>query len=401
VSRAAVTDRSPASGSAIGRDRAATLLIALAVINLGYAAALIWLAYVARDPEQVGSAGMTIPDFTAFWAAGRLALDGIPALAYDWQAHRAVEVAALGHDYVGWMPWHYPPPFQLVMAPFAALPHWVAMALWCALTFALYLWACWRILPDWLTLVAALAVAPTAMIFVNGQTGFLIAAVLGLALLEVDRRPFRSGLLLGLIGFKAHLVAAIPLPLLATGRWRTIAGGLVMLAALVAVSWAALGTEDWTAFVDSTRESGKVFANSGMARQRWEMGASVFGGLRYADLDYRTALAIHAAAALVVLVLLVRAWRNPAASPDVKAALICYGTLAATPRVLNYDLHILLIGALFQLRHALGHGFYRGEQLLLAFVTLAAFVSLLFAPGLTPVLPLALFAACWLGHLRR
>ena len=46
--------------------------------------------------------------------------------------------------------------------------------------------------------MAALAVAPTAMILVNGQTGFLVGALLGLALLEIDRRPFRAGLLLGL-----------------------------------------------------------------------------------------------------------------------------------------------------------------------------------------------------------
>ncbi|MCH8169184.1 MAG: DUF2029 domain-containing protein [Proteobacteria bacterium] len=385
----------------LGRNRAATLLVTLAIINLGYAAALIWLAYIARDARVLASTGLPIPDFTAFWAAGRMALDGAPALAYDWQAHRAVEVAGLGHEFSDWMPWHYPPPFHLLITPFAALPHWGAMALWCGLTLGLYLWTCWRILPDPLALVAALAVAPTAMILVNGQTGFLVGALLGLALLEIDRRPFRAGLLLGLLGFKPHLVAAIPLPLIATARWTTIAGGLAMLAALVAVSWAVLGGETWSAFLASTSETAKVFANTGAAEQRWEMGASLYGGLRHLGAGFEAAMVVHGVAALAVLVALVRAWRNPATTPDIKAALICYATLAATPRVLSYDLHIVVIGALFQCRHSLAHGFYRGEQALLAVAALGAFVALLFSPGLNPVLALALFAGCWLGHARR
>ena len=55
---------------------------------------------------------------------------------------------------------------------------------------------------------------------------------------------------------------------------------------------------------------------------------------------------------------------------------------------------------LFQLRHALRAGFYPGEQLLLAGVALAAFLSVLFAPGVAGFLALALFIGCWLGHGR-
>ena len=80
--------------------------------------------------------------------------------------------------------------------------------------------------------------------------------------------------------------------------------------------------------------------------------------------------------------------------------MVCFATVAATPRVLNYDLHILLIGALFQCRHSLAHGFYRGEQPLLAVAALGAFVALLFSPGLNPALALALFTGCWIGHGR-
>jgi alpha-1,2-mannosyltransferase len=289
----------------------------------------------------------------------------------------------------------------MALTPLAALPLWPAMALWCAATLGLYLWTCWRILPDPLTLAAALAAAPTAMILIDGQTGFLIAAILGLALLELDRRPVRAGLLLGLTGVKPHLVAAVPLALAATGRWRAIAGGLAMLALLAGLSRAALGGASWAAFAASLEQTGAIFTGTGAAAQRWAMGASLFSGLSVAGLPFGPAIALHGAAALAVLALLLRAWRDPGLAADLKAALVCYATLAVTPRVLSYDLHILLIGALFQVRHALARGWFRGEQPLLGLAALGAFVSLVFAPGIDPVLPLALFAACWLGHVRR
>jgi hypothetical protein len=64
--------------------------------------------------------------------------------------------------------------------------------------------------------------------------------------------------------------------------------------------------------------------------------------------------------ALGVLAITVKAWRTPTITPEIKAALICFAALITTPRVLNYDLHILVNGALFQTRHALRQGFYPG-----------------------------------------
>ena len=70
------------------RLRATALLISLAALNLIYAGAQVWTAFVAPLPDRSG--GPVIPDFLAFWAAGRITLAGDPALAYDWAAHRAV-----------------------------------------------------------------------------------------------------------------------------------------------------------------------------------------------------------------------------------------------------------------------------------------------------------------------
>ena len=42
------------------------------------------------------------PDFVNIWAAGRLALSGHAAAAYDWPAHKLMEENAVGHSFNGY-----------------------------------------------------------------------------------------------------------------------------------------------------------------------------------------------------------------------------------------------------------------------------------------------------------
>ena len=71
-------------------------------------------------------------------AAGRLALDGSPAAAYDWPLHKAAEVRAVGHDFANYYGWHYPPPFLFVAAALAILPYLAAAIAWLVATLGAY-----------------------------------------------------------------------------------------------------------------------------------------------------------------------------------------------------------------------------------------------------------------------
>lgn len=384
-----------------GGGRALALVWALALANLGYAGTLVALAYVAPDPEAFAGTGPAVPDFTAFWAAGRLALEGAPALAWDWAAHRAAELEGLGHDFRGWLPWHYPPPFQLLLAPLAALPLWPAMALWAGATLALLLWTAARILPGPLAPGAVLAAAPTAMVLVNGQTGAFLAALLGLGLLGLERRPAAAGLPLGLLVIKPQLALGVPVALVAGRRWRALAAAALAALVLCALSAGILGAEAWAAFLASLSETAGVFTGDGPpVAPRHRIGASPYTLLRHLGLGLGPALAVQGAVALAVLGLLARAWARPGPSPALRAALLCFATAAATPRILGYDLHLLLIGGLFQLRHARTAGHFRGEGAILLAALLAAFLSMIRPPGLAWALAPLLFAACWAGHAR-
>jgi hypothetical protein len=63
-------------------------------------------------------------DFVNVWAAGRLALDGQAAAAYDWTLHKAAEIRAVGHDFANYYGWHYPPTFLFVAARLRRSPIW-------------------------------------------------------------------------------------------------------------------------------------------------------------------------------------------------------------------------------------------------------------------------------------
>ena len=77
-------------------------------------------------------------DFLSFWAAGKMVLAGNSAGIYDIAAHHAVERSATP---VGTLPFPYPPPFALIVAPFALLPFGAAFAAWLLVTGGLYMTA--------------------------------------------------------------------------------------------------------------------------------------------------------------------------------------------------------------------------------------------------------------------
>ena len=101
---------------------------AAVALVLAYGAALVlWLVTapggVRPDGSPVGS------DFVLFHAAGRLALHGALASAYDGAAISAVEQAAVPGESLVYL-WRYPPPLALLLLPLGALPYFVAYALW-------------------------------------------------------------------------------------------------------------------------------------------------------------------------------------------------------------------------------------------------------------------------------
>jgi arabinofuranan 3-O-arabinosyltransferase len=299
--------------------------------------------------------GLGIPtDFVNVWAAGRLVLDGHPALAYDWDIQRGIELALLGQDFPGYFAWHYPPPFLFVAALLAMLPYSVAFIGWMVASFIPYLAVMRGIVGRSFGWMFA---AAFPMVFNNtlvGQNGFLTAALIGGTLVLLPVRPILAGICLGLLTYKPQYGLLFPLVLIAAGHWRAFISAGVTAVVLAFVSWLAFGLESWHAFFHWMPTFSQAFLTEGKAT--WWKLQSIFSLVRYLGGSEQLAWAFQWALTASVATVLLLMWRSRVPY-TLKAAALAVGTLLTTPYLFMYDMMVLAIPVAFLVRIGLKRGF--------------------------------------------
>jgi hypothetical protein len=299
--------------------------------------------------------GLGIPaDFVNVWAAGRLVLEGHPALAYDWDIQRGIELALLGQDFPGYFAWHYPPPFLFVAALLAMLPYSGAFIGWMIASFIPYLAVMRGIVgrPFGWVLAAAFP-----MVFNNtlvGQNGFLTAALIGGTLYLLPVRPILAGICLGLLTYKPQYGLLFPIVLIASSQWRAFVSAGVTAVTLAFVSWLAFGTESWHAFLHWMPMFSQAFLTEGKAT--WWKLQSVFSLVRFFGGTEQLAWAFQWVLTASVATVLVLMWRSRVPY-TLKAAALAVGTLLTTPYLFIYDMMVLAIPVAFLVRIGLKNGF--------------------------------------------
>lgn len=289
----------------------------------------------------------TTTDFVSFYAAGSLADAGTPALAYDHTAHLAAEERATEPG-IRYQYFNYPPVFLLLCAALAALPYLVAFVVFEGGTLALFLFVGSRILGD-RSATALVALAGFPIVWWNfglGQNAFLTASLFGAGTLLIDRSPFIAGLLLGALCIKPQLALMLPVALLATGRWRAIAGGAISATALALLSVALFGTETWRAFLATASASPTMYQSG---RILFAGMANPFGAARLLGLGTQYAYGVQAAAAVFASAAVVIVWRRKLLLPT-RAAVLASASLVAAPLALLYDLMLGAVAAAWLLR---------------------------------------------------
>jgi arabinofuranan 3-O-arabinosyltransferase len=301
-------------------------------------------------------------DFVNVVAAGRLALDGEPAAAYDWPTDKQAEVRVIGHDFANYYGWPYPPTFLFVAAALATLPFVAAAIVSLLATLAAYVAALWGILGR-SGIFVALGFPAAVWNVTAGQNGFLTAALIGGTLGLLERRPALAGLCLGLLTYKPQFGLLFPLVLIADRRWLTILVAAATAIALAALSWLAFGSASWQAFMHWLPITGHVVLGEGDA----DFGRlqSVFGLIRAYGGGATLAWSVQAALSLALAAAMIWLWCSRAPF-DLKAAALAAGTLLATSYVYMYDLVALAVAVAFLLRFALKRGFVASEAFGLA-----------------------------------
>lgn len=375
----------------LGAGRASAWAGILAALSIFIALALVGLTHGGGVPDPWGRP--LAADFTSFWTAGGLALQGMPASAWDPVAHAAAQSASFGPEAgygADYYAFFYPPPFLLICLPLALLPYGAALTVWFVATGTAYFVVMRSLLPrPWPAALAALAFPALLLNAGNGQNGALSTALMGAAALQLDRRPRAAGACLGALCFKPQLALLVVPALVAARRWRSLAWAAGTVGSLCLASLLMFGEAAWQAFL----------ANTALAKATLDAGlvgfpkmVSSFAAMRQLGGAPSLAWAVQCLVSLAALAAVLSvSRRKPGAGAE--GATMAAAACLASPFLLDYDLMLLAIPLAWVAARAERGGYLPWEKLIL----LAAFVLPLLARPLAmkagaPLAPLVVAA---------
>jgi hypothetical protein len=273
-------------------------------------------------------------DFDAFHIVGRMVWRGEIEEAYHFVTMSRAQRLLGGAD--SFLPWTYPPQFDLLVAPLALVPIGLAYFAFTAATLAAYLLVLRRIAGEAFGAVL-LVTFPTFIVTIAcGQNGFLTGALIGLSCMWLlQQRPI-AGFPLGLMIIKPHLTAAFVLFTLATRRWGTIALAAAVVALTSAIATLAFGPGIWSAFLNGAAEA-RSFLKAGVYPLFRMISSYAF--MRSLGFSASVAMAAHGAVAMCALAMVWTAIRQGMSQRQV-LGLAALASLLVSPYAYDYDMPI-------------------------------------------------------------
>jgi hypothetical protein len=344
-------------------DRARIRFLCLGFLAIGFVLLVISFATTDENLQTRFGATNLGADFAGFYYAGQILNGPFPERLYDPDYQDEIYYQLLpakkGQDYLRYV---HPPLVAYAFSFLARLPYQHAFAAWLVISASLYLAGLFftrRAVQsissqDWsIALLLALVFEPFLMeCWLGGQLSALAFLCIALAFyFEQNRRPFLSGLILGLGLYKPTLLVLLLPMLLVARRFWTLAGVAVSAIGLVGVSFLTVGKDVCLAYVPALLGFTGTATGTGMARKDFKFVdlnfffRNLFGGPTLAG----TILVVLLAAGPLAY-LLVAWWRFPRLEED-RRKLIWASTLTWT-LVINlymgiYDVILVVLAALW------------------------------------------------------
>jgi hypothetical protein len=235
------------------------------------------------------------------------------------------------------VPFVRPAFYALLLAPMALLPYETAIWFWIALQ-SFFLIGCWgwglrRFGPD--ALVFGALYLPTALGIANGQDCVILLVLVLCAYAFAEKGKFwASGVFLGLMLIKFHLVLLWPVALLLQRRWQMLGGFAAAAGLEAAVSLALGGAQGARSYV-------ALLLNNDLDRLSPTPEFMIsFQGLA-ANLNI-TSVTGRGAIIVGILVLFLLAIRKASLAETFTA--VSVASLLVAPHVYGYDAALLLLG---------------------------------------------------------
>jgi Glycosyltransferase family 87 len=325
-------------------------------------------------------------DFSHYWIASSLTQAGHPLTVY--QAPKFIAALEAFFKVAYPVPWFYPPTFLLMIYPLAFLPYLVSLVLWLTATLTAFLAVLRRIAPHPLTPWLALAFPGTFQNFFHGQNGFLTTALLGGGLCLLNHSPWVAGFLLGLVSYKPHLFALVPVALIAARRWRVLLATLSTAILLALASFLLLGQGVWVAFWKNLALTMTLVREGLLPINKM---VTIFAGLLQAGVGFSHALIIQGVVMVLVAAGVFYVWQSKISLAR-QASILVLGTLLFTPYAFSYDLALLALPLAWLGWEGYNAGWLPGEPGLLCLGWLLPFISHMMAIIKCQITPLILAA---------
>jgi hypothetical protein len=301
------------------------------------AAAVIALSAIQFFSTGTKTKPRELVDFDAYYIAGQLARQGEIEKAYHFRSMAEAQSSVSGSH--AFLPWTYPPPFDLIVDLLACFSCGLAYSLFISGSLAAYFLTLRRIASE--SYVPILIITFPALI-INircGQNGFLTGALIGLTCLYLRKGSALAGVPLGLMIIKPHLAVAFAIYTIANRRWNVVTVALVTATASALAATLILGTGVWSAFFHGIREA-SVFLERGFY-PLFRM-VSFYSVVRSFGLPASWAMIGQVIVAIVALVLVVIASYRFSAQQALGLSAIA--SLLVSPYAYDYDLPIMGVG---------------------------------------------------------
>jgi arabinofuranan 3-O-arabinosyltransferase len=330
-------------------------------VAVAYALALAW-RLLHGQWVFLSDGRLRCVDFGWMWLSGKFAVSGNPAEVFDYSTFAAAQLALFSHDNCPFItPYVYPPTYLFVTYLLGFMPYLPAFAAWVLVTLLLYGIAVYVIIPRPAAVIAAMAPFSVAVNADFGHNGFITAALIGLSLASLERRPRLAGIFLGALTYKPHIGMLFPLALLASRNWRVLAGAAATSVVLAIAAALAFGFEGWSSFFQTLLDRHATLSPDGKVELALH---SIFGLLYWTRAGVAVSSAGHLSVAAIVALTVWAVWARPIPY-SLKAAVLCIGSVMTPPYILFYDLCILSVAVAFLVRDGISRGFLPGERTVL------------------------------------
>lgn len=359
----------------------------LSLLVLGLAHLIGFWAY--KSGELSGISGLLYADgrpvggdFINLWTVARMELSGQADKIYSVADFDTYQKTLVGGADLGLRLWAYPPHSLLLVWPFGLIGYYPALAAWSVFGLLLLFVGARRFGFDRLETAVLLTSPATVLNLYYGQSGSIIT---GLVLLALSARTSRDAIptvAAAVLTIKPQGGFLLPLLWVAERRWWMILWTAALAVLFGTLSIALFGIETWHGYLGDTLPKLSDLERNGTG-PFMAMIPSVFMAMRILTGQSDVAITAHVIFAVMIGIAFVwRLWR--VTDPERRTALLLLATVLITPYIHNYDLALLLSGALIVARRpwAAGSGPSKTELPIILAWMLPQLVLLLNMAGL-------------------